>query len=106
MNFLFMFYAKKKSASVFLHNSNLHKSRQVFLWLCFEVHGAVARVFKSGSGRRRGSRSGSLDGSDVNRFSFKLFLLGAAKIGECEKGSRGMATFNACTLFSPNRRIL
>ncbi len=101
-----MFYAKKKSASVFLHNSNLHKSRQVFLWLCFEVHGAVARVFKSGSGRRRGSRSGSLDGSDVNRFSFKLFLLGAAKIGECEKGSRGMATFNACTLFSPNRRIL
>jgi hypothetical protein len=29
-----------------------------------------------------------------------------AKIGEREKGSRGMATFNACTLFSPNRRIL
>ncbi len=39
-------------------------------------------------------------------FLLKLFLLAAAKIGECEKGSRGMATFNAYTLFSPNRRIL
>lgn len=69
---------KNKSASVFLHSSNLQKSRQVFLWLCFEVPGAVARVFKSGSGRRRGSRSGILDGRDVNRFSFKVFSAGCS----------------------------